>query len=97
MTVRGAMPPTDFECVGQAFGMRHDPHLRALGGANDQPRQRFQQIRMQARLRLVQRDEAGQAIAEQGAGKRQIAQRAVGQLVRLEHALRMKFRLGEAE
>ncbi len=85
------------ECVGQAFGMSHDPHLRALGGANDQPCQRFQEVRMQARLGLVQRDEAGQAIAEQCAGKRQIAQRAVGQLVRLEHALRVKFRLGQAE
>ena len=77
--------------------MSYDPHLRAFGGANDQPCQRFQEVRMQARFRLVQRDEAGQTIAEQGAGKRQIAQRAVGQLVRLEHAFRVKFRLGQAE
>jgi hypothetical protein len=75
------------KCLGQPLGMGDDPDLRPLGGARDHAGQRFEQLRMQARFGLVQRDECGQAVAEQRAGERELTQRAVRKLGGLEHAL----------
>ena len=64
------------------------PDLGALGGLGDGARQRRKQIGMQARLWLVERDERGQAVREQGAQQRQELQCAVAELAGAEGAVR---------
>jgi hypothetical protein len=73
----------------QRLGMRHHPDLRAFRRHGDETRKRPEQVRMQAGLRLVEGDESRQSIGEQRAGKGEVAQRAVGELARIEDALGM--------
>ena len=64
----------------QPPGMGHDPYLSVLRGADDQPCQRGQQVRMQAGLGLVEHHHAGRARCEQGCNQQQVAQGTVRQL-----------------
>ena len=87
MTVRGVTAPQSAnafasrsECVTTQIWVRS-------AARDDHAGERLEQVGVEARLRLVQGDERGQPIAEQRARQREVAQRAVRKLARIEHPL----------
>ncbi|ENN89581.1 Sugar transporter [Rhizobium freirei PRF 81] len=80
----------------QNFGMGDDPDLAGPCRLRDHVGERRQHVGMQARLRLVERDQRRQAIGHQGRGKAEKADLAIGELARLEDAIG-KFRQHQAE
>ena len=76
--------------------MGHHPQLGALRRLGDHIGQRRQHARMQARFRLIERDQPRQAIGHQRTGQRQEAHLPVGQFFRPKQALR-KLRQLQAE
>ena len=66
--------------LNQQMRMRHNHKLRPLRGHRDQARERGQQIRMQAGLRLVQHHQFRRPRRQQRRRPQQKAQRSVGKL-----------------
>jgi uncharacterized surface protein with fasciclin (FAS1) repeats len=60
--------------------MRDDDDLTAFGGLGQEAGERLEEVRMQARFRLVEDHELGRARREQGGGQQDISERAFGKL-----------------
>src|SRR5204863_9869676 len=75
-----------FESRDEPLRVRDHEELRTLRRTRDQPAERGKELGVQARLRLVEHEELRRARREQRRDPQEVAQRAVGELGRLERA-----------